>query len=273
MTEKNGPPYMPASTRKKQWEATILFEGWPIEGEDLTTRVRECIETHPTLGFLTTAVLVGEAKNSHLEQERKDHARTKAGWEALNSKVNLLRAAIKKFLGASGHDLCHENRLELWRALGDPGEPPVPVPVAREDFRKGCIQYEAELYGQLERRIQCMDCGAFGVEPIMHHVDCKPGSLSTGAVAGFSSWRAEDPRMVLDKQGYKRGNIIIVANGRAERATVEMRHGWSVMLDGHVCGKNFIGEADAWPDGWLWTEVPREQKGGTVVVSNFEVEP
>lgn len=51
-------------SEKKQWEATILFEGWPIEGEDLCDRVRKCIETHPTLSFSTTAVFLGEPRKA-----------------------------------------------------------------------------------------------------------------------------------------------------------------------------------------------------------------
>lgn len=43
-------------SEKKTWEAHVVFEGWPIAGEDLEKRVHDCIETHPTLSFRTMSV-------------------------------------------------------------------------------------------------------------------------------------------------------------------------------------------------------------------------
>lgn len=56
-----------------------------------------------------------------------------------------LRDAVNKFLAASGHDLCHENRKELAAAFGldfvFPSLPP------EQEFAEQCIAYRLSLYG------------------------------------------------------------------------------------------------------------------------------
>lgn len=56
-----------------------------------------------------------------------------------------LRDAIKKFLSAEGHDLCHENRRELAAAAGLKST--WPSLVSEQEFAERCIKYRLELYG------------------------------------------------------------------------------------------------------------------------------
>ena len=57
-----------------------------------------------------------------------------------------MRAAVIKFLAATGHDLCHENRRELAEAFGLPsGQWPCLPP--EKEFRERCDRYRQELYG------------------------------------------------------------------------------------------------------------------------------
>lgn len=55
------------------------------------------------------------------------------------------REAVRKFLTAGGHDLCHENRRELAAAFGL--EDLVPPVVSQADFALGCVRYRREIYG------------------------------------------------------------------------------------------------------------------------------
>lgn len=56
-----------------------------------------------------------------------------------------LRAAIKEFLDADGHDLCHVNRVKLTDAAGlDPNYPKLPKD--EKEFAERCETYRKELY-------------------------------------------------------------------------------------------------------------------------------
>lgn len=55
------------------------------------------------------------------------------------------KAAVKKFLEAEGHDLCHENRCELAEAFGL--EDLAPRLVTRDEFVAGCKRYQDKIYG------------------------------------------------------------------------------------------------------------------------------
>jgi hypothetical protein len=66
---------------------------------------------------------------------------------SLSDRVELVkqREAVKKFLSASGHDLCHENRAELAAAFGL--ELPQAGLAGEGDFALRCIEYRKSLYG------------------------------------------------------------------------------------------------------------------------------
>ena len=57
------------------------------------------------------------------------------------------QAEVRKFLMASGHDLCHENRRELAEAFGLTDVLPKP-PENRHEFRERCHEYEDQIYGR-----------------------------------------------------------------------------------------------------------------------------
>lgn len=67
---------------------------------------------------------------------------------AYKDRIAELEGAIRTFLLAVGHDLCHVNRVALATVLGDDALTTfVPTLVRREDFEAGCKRYADEIYG------------------------------------------------------------------------------------------------------------------------------
>lgn len=65
----------------------------------------------------------------------------------LQDQLQAQTEAVKKFLSATGHDLCHENRAELAAAFGlevPPGFPRLPP---ENEFALRCVEYRKSLYG------------------------------------------------------------------------------------------------------------------------------
>lgn len=90
------------------------------------------------------------------ERERQPNERFVCGycWGCLERQAHRhcprcreLEAAIHKFLAAKGHDLCHENRLELAAAINFPTDPTWPMLPSPQEFAERCIVYRQQLYG------------------------------------------------------------------------------------------------------------------------------
>ena len=61
------------------------------------------------------------------------------------NRIKELESAIATFLDAQGHDLCHENRRELAKAIGR--EYTHPELVSRLEFAEGCLRFQQQVYG------------------------------------------------------------------------------------------------------------------------------
>lgn len=80
-----------------------------------------------------------------------------------DSRVRELEDAIRKFLTAGGHDLCHVNRRDLARVLGDSSvSDALPYLVTRAEFEEGCRRYADEIYGAEKRTTKCVACDGCG---------------------------------------------------------------------------------------------------------------
>lgn len=68
---------------------------------------------------------------------------------AKDQRINVLEETIRKFLMADGHELCWENRMELYKVLGDRSiEAGMPFLVSRKEFEEGCKNYANKIYGE-----------------------------------------------------------------------------------------------------------------------------
>lgn len=75
-----------------------------------------------------------------------DHIKLSADLIVTQKALAELKEAVAKFLNATGHDLCHENRAELAAAAADLPTPNPELP-PEEEFAKRCEEYRKQLYG------------------------------------------------------------------------------------------------------------------------------
>jgi len=73
-----------------------------------------------------------------------------------------------------------------------------------------------------------------------------------------AAWSKDDPRDTISKH-----RTIIISDGdRAVQAQVETNHGWHIDMSDTMGGRRWIGEDDGWPDGWLWSFLPKIETSG-----------
>lgn len=78
------------------------------------------------------------------------------------------------------------------------------------------------------------------------------------AVAPAAIWSNEDPRHTI----WKHATVIISNGTHAFGATVETKHGWYILVEGMMNGRNAVHDNDDWPPEWWWVRLPKVDNEG-----------